>query len=110
MPVDIVHAAAQLGIRLTDHAVAMARARAAVLRINAVLAAAHASGDLKFFNAEFRRRRTAARAAGMSFMSYATAMQRLRKELDCVAAGKISAVMLARVFGDSPRQGGRAAA
>ena len=88
----------------------MARARAAVTRINAVLNAAHDRGDLKFFNAEFRRRRMAARAAGVSFMSYATAMQRLRKELACVAAGRISAVMLARVFREVPRQGGRAAA
>ena len=45
---------------LTEHDEAMARARAAVTRINAVLAAAHDRGDLKFFNAEFRRRRMAA--------------------------------------------------
>ena len=86
VPVDIVAAAAQLGIAHA-HDEAVTRARAAVARINAVLNAAHDRGDLKFFNSEFRRRRMAARAAGVSFMSYATAMQRLRKELACVAAG-----------------------
>ena len=57
MPVDIPAAAAQLGIPLTEHDDAVARARAAVTRINAVLAAAHDRGDLQFFNSEFRRRR-----------------------------------------------------
>lgn len=109
-PVDIPAAAAQLGIPLTEHAVATARARAAVTRISVVLAAAHDRGDLKFFNSEFRRRRTAARAAGERFMSYAEAMRRLRRELACVAAGRITALMVARVFGEVPHQGGRAAA
>jgi hypothetical protein len=110
LPVDIVAAAQQLDIPLTDHAVAMARAKVAVVRINAVLAAAHDRGDLKFFNNEFHRRRMAARAVGAAFMSYAEAMRRLRRELAGVAAGRISVVMVARVFGEVPRQGGRAAA
>ena len=43
-------------------------------------------------------------------MSYGAAMQRLRKELATVAAGRISALMVARVFREVPRQSGRAAA
>jgi hypothetical protein len=85
-------------------------AQAAVARISAVLTAAQATGDLQFFNSEFRRRRAAARAAGTPFMSYGEAMRRLRRELACVAAGKISAVMVARVFGEMPGRGRRAAA
>ena len=76
----------------------------------AEVAAAHDRGDLKLFNSEFRRRRTAARAAGERFMSDAEAMRRLRRELACVAAGRITALMVARVFGEVPHQGGRAAA
>ena len=64
VPIDIPAAAQQLGIPLTDHAEAVTRARAAVVRINAVLAAAHNRGDLRFFNNEFRRRRMEAQAAG----------------------------------------------
>ena len=40
-------------------------------------------------------------------MSYGEAMRRLRRELACVAAGRISAVMVARVFGPSPGRKGR---
>ena len=99
VPIDIPAATAQLGILLTEHDEAVARARAAVTRINATLAAAHARGDLRFFNSEFRRRRAAARAAGVSLMRYAEAMRRLRRELACVAAGRILAGVVARVFG-----------
>lgn len=48
--------------------------------------------------------------AGVPFISYPEAMRRLRRELAGVAAGKISAVMVARVFGDLPSGGGKAAA
>jgi hypothetical protein len=99
-----------LGIPLTDHATAVTRARAAVSRISAALDEAHSHGDLKFFNREFHRRRMAARAAGKPFMSYAVAMQKLRRELAGVAAGRITRLMVARVFGEVPRQGGKVAA
>ena len=98
VPIDIPAAAVQLGIPLTEHATAMPRARAAVVRINAVLAAAHDRGDLKFFNSEYHRRCVAARAAGERFMSYAEAMRRLRRELAGVAAGRTTAIMVARVL------------
>ena len=64
MPVDIPASAAQLGIPLTEHDIAVTRARAAVTRINTVLAAAHDRGELKFFNRKFSRRRMEAQAAG----------------------------------------------
>ena len=43
-------------------------------------------------------------------MSYAVAMQKLRRELAGVAAGRITRLMVARVFGEVPRQGGKVAA
>ena len=107
VPIDILAAAAQLGIPLTEHDEAVARARAAVARINATLAAAHDRGDLQFFNSEFRRRRAAARAAGERFMSYAEAMQ-------SAAAGAGRCGRGADLGGGGGagvrRQGGRAAA
>jgi hypothetical protein len=36
-------------------------------------------GQLKLFNAEFRRRRVAAAARGEAFMNYATARRRFRR-------------------------------
>ena len=53
---DIVAAARELDIPLTEHRVAIARARAAVERISAVFSAAQSTGGLRFFNREFRRR------------------------------------------------------
>lgn len=39
------------------------------------------NGDLHAFNAEYRRRRVAAKANGKGFMSYSTALARLRNEV-----------------------------
>jgi hypothetical protein len=97
---DILAAARDLDVALTEHRVAVRRARAAVERIGVVLTAAQNNGDLKFFNSEYRRRRVAARAAGRRFMTYTVAVRRLRAALAGAAAkGEVTAGVLAQVFG-----------
>ncbi|HKD30763.1 MAG TPA: hypothetical protein VKC66_33250, partial [Xanthobacteraceae bacterium] len=56
-------------------------------RLDARLAQAKDNGAMKFLNAEYRRRRLAAREVGESFMPYRAAELRLRKALVGVAAG-----------------------
>jgi hypothetical protein len=63
-------------------------------------AAAKVDGPMKAFNAEYRRRRLAAREAGESFVSYRAAEQRLRKAIIGIAAGKTPPSIVARVFED----------
>jgi hypothetical protein len=58
---DISAAARALGVALTDHATVLARAKAAVAKIEAGMAWAQRSGVLHEFNQEYRRRRLAAR-------------------------------------------------
>jgi cytochrome P450 len=54
---------------------------------------------LAFFNAEYRRRQIAARAACKGFMSYGEAHRRLRKALAAAAAGGSMPELLQQVFG-----------
>ena len=63
---DIPVAARALGTALTDHATVLARAKAAVARIEAGMAWAQRTGVLHEFNQEYRRRRLEAhgRASG----------------------------------------------
>jgi hypothetical protein len=68
-------------VTLTPHRVALDRAAAASARLDAYLEASRASGVLQAFNAEFKRRRTEAKAAGVGFMSYSVATARLRRAL-----------------------------
>ena len=88
-------AADRLGVVLTDHVVVLARAAAAVGKLNSRLHAAQQSGALAEFNATYKRRRLEAQAAGKTFMPYAMARARLRKEL---AAGRVEN-LLQRIFG-----------
>jgi hypothetical protein len=98
---DIPAAARHLGVALTEHAIALARAAAAASRIERTLLEAQGRGDLKFFNAEYKRRRTAAAAAGQSFMSYGQARTRLHKTIATVAArgGTLTRALIESVFG-----------
>jgi hypothetical protein len=86
-------AARRLGLHLTPHETAIARAEAALARIDAALAQAQRNGGLKFFNAEFRRRRKVG-----ARMSYSEAMRRLRRALAGVAAGGVTRAVVAEVF------------
>jgi hypothetical protein len=85
---DVEGAARALGVPLTVHHVAVQRAAASVGRIDAALAAAQRGGTMRFFNSEYRRRRTAARARGRGFMSYAAARTRLRQAVAGVIAAR----------------------
>jgi hypothetical protein len=67
---DVEAAARALGVPVTVHHVAVQRAAASVARIDAALVEAQRTGAMKFFNAEYRRRREAASAIGRGFMSY----------------------------------------
>ena len=98
---DILAAARHLGVALTEHAIVMARAAAAASRIKRTLSEAQGRGDLKFFNAEYKRRRTAAAAAGQSFMSYGQGGTRLHKTIATVAAsgGTVTRTLIESVFG-----------
>jgi hypothetical protein len=87
----------------TRHETVTERAQAATLRIEERLSTAHEKGDLKFFNAQYRARRLAAREGGQGFMPYSAAKARLQRTIADVAAGKATTTLVARVFGD---QGG----
>jgi hypothetical protein len=66
-----------------------------------VLQQAQRRGDLKFFNAEYKRRRDAAVAVGQTFMSYGEARARLQKAIAEGAAKRGNGVapeLVASVF------------
>jgi hypothetical protein len=97
---DVESAAFALGVPATAHHVAVQRAAAAVERIDAALAEAQRCGALRFFNAEYRRRRKAASTSGHGFMTYGRARARLRQAVAGViaAGGAISTSLVAQVF------------
>ncbi len=97
---DVEGAARELRVTATVHHVAVQRAAASVARIDAALAQAQRCGAMKFFNAEYRRRREAASAIGRGFMTYGRARARLRQAVAGViaAGGAISASLVAQVF------------
>jgi hypothetical protein len=78
----------------------MQRAGASVARIDAAFAEAQRCGTMKFFNAEYRRRREAASARGRGFITYERARARLRRAVAGViaAGGVISTSLVAEVF------------
>ena len=100
-PADtIVALAAKRGVSLTEHAVVVERAKAAMSRISDRLSRVQARGDLKFFNAEFKRRRIEAQARGDKFITYGEARARLQREITKVAAtgGTVTPALVASVF------------
>jgi hypothetical protein len=99
-PIAIVRAAGELAIPLTPHATTMTRATAALAKLEQRMAAAQDAGALSEFNAEFRRRRIAARARGERFMSYRRAQTRLQAVLEqAAAAGELPGNVIAAVLG-----------
>jgi hypothetical protein len=97
---DIPAAGQTLQVPLTPHSAVVQRAAQAVARIEAGLTSAQGRGALAFFNAEFRRRRLAAAAAGKGFMSYDVALARLRQAIAgaIAAGGNIEAALVFQVF------------
>jgi hypothetical protein len=67
---EIKAAANRVGATLSEHAVVLARAQAALSQLDTKLELARQKGALKFFNAEYRRRREEAKARGAGFMNY----------------------------------------
>ena len=95
---DIQAIARRLGVALTEHAIVLTRASAAIERIEAALREAQRRGDLKFFNAEYKRRRAQAAAAGKGFMSYGQARARLQRAIAGAAATGVTPALIASVF------------
>jgi hypothetical protein len=101
---DIPLAAQALGVALTEHSVVLARAKAALAKIEAGMAWAQRSGVLHEFNQEYRRRRLEAQARGEPFMTYGAARARLRRAMMKVAAtGSVPVTIVREVF----KSGGR---
>jgi hypothetical protein len=74
-------AASDLGATLTPHATAIERAGNAATKLNAYFESMRRSGQLAQFNKQYKQRRTEATANGRGFMSWSTAMTRLKRAL-----------------------------
>ena len=95
----ICDAAKREGVRLVPHNVVILRATRAAELLDGRLSTAAAEGRLKFFHAEYRRRRTAALARGESFMSFSTAHKRLRRIIvERAISGDAASNIFAEVF------------
>jgi hypothetical protein len=77
----------------------LARAKAALAKIEARMAWAQRTGVLHEFNQEYRRRRLEAQRRGERFMGYAQATARLRRAITKVAAGGEPVAIVPEVFG-----------
>jgi hypothetical protein len=94
-------AAADARSTLTPHDVAISRAAGAAAKLDAYMDSLRGTGVLVEFNRAFKRKRMAATASGEGFMSYSTAMLRLRKALvPLLQGGNVQTQSLfAAVFG-----------
>ena len=74
----------RLNVVLSDHSTVVARAQAAVGRLQAKLAGAQSTGDLRWFNRAYQPYRLACRQRGKGAMPYGAAVwARLPRELRC---------------------------
>jgi hypothetical protein len=96
----VLQAAARLGVVL-------ARARAAIGKLDGKLAAAQQLGDLRFFNRAYKRYRLDCLRRGGRPMPYGTAVAKLRKALAGAAAGAPITSLLSRILsiGQQMRRG-----
>jgi hypothetical protein len=67
--------------RAPQHATVLARAKAALTRIDAGMAQAQRTGVLHEFNQEYRRKRLEAQGKDQRFMGYGQATARLRRAI-----------------------------
>ena len=95
---EVGAAADRLGAVLSDHAVVLQRAGAAVRELDLRLEAAQSSGTMAFFNSEFRKRRLSAAKSGVKFIPYWEARRRLRQVLASAAAGRSVSELMQAVF------------
>jgi hypothetical protein len=91
-------AADRLQIQIVTHDLVLSRARAASGALGTALDAARDGGVLREFHRLYRRRRQAAQAAGLAFVSYGTARERLANAL-ALAAANGDPVSFDHVFG-----------
>jgi hypothetical protein len=94
----VLQAAARLGVVLGEHETVVARARAAIGKLDGKLAAAQQLGDLRFFNRAYKRYRLDCLRRGGRPMPYGTAVAKLRKALAGAAAGAPITSLLGQVF------------
>jgi hypothetical protein len=95
-------AAAEKRATLTPHATAISKAGAAAQRLDEYLSSARGTGVLKEFNKAYKRRRIAATMRGDGFMTFKTAMTRLRNALIPLLQGNgnvHTATIFADIFG-----------
>jgi hypothetical protein len=99
---DVSGAASRLGLTVTPHDVVRRRVAERTAALDKAIAGAIDAGVLKQFNREFRKRRLAAQAKGVPFMSYKIAHAKLRSVVaDAVAKdGTIPKSFIAAVFDD----------
>lgn len=99
----VARSATSVGAALTPHDVAIERAESAAARLDSYLDAMRKSGALIEFNKQFKRRRMEATLSARGFMSYASALARLKAALiPLLVAGARPAVgpgMFAAIFG-----------
>jgi hypothetical protein len=87
MSAALRQAAAECGVTLTPHDVAMERAKDAAARIESFMDSLKGTGRLKAFNTTYKAARAAAAARGEGFMSYTVALGRLRARIGARLAG-----------------------
>ena len=101
MTAALRQAAADHGVTLAPHDIAVERAGEAAARVDAYANAMKGTGRLRAFNETYRAQRQAA-AKGWGFMSYSTALGRLRAQIGArlAAGGNVyePSDMLAEVF------------
>lgn len=89
----VARSAAVLKATLTPDDVAIARAGAAVTRLDEMIEAMRKDGTLQQFNTRYKAGRTAALAKGRGFMGYGVAMARLKRSLIPRLIGRSDAPM-----------------
>lgn len=85
---ELQRAASSHGAILTPNMIVLSRAKFAASKLESYLDTMNKSGGLAEFNKEFKRRRVAAGLRGEGFMSFGTAMLRLRRSLIRMLIGK----------------------
>jgi hypothetical protein len=86
---DVVSVARGLHITLTSNASAIARAEAAIARMNVLVEAAQQRGLMKMLNGRYREERMRARREGRAFPPYATIHKRFVQSLLRIASGEV---------------------
>jgi hypothetical protein len=95
---DVPAAARALRVRLAPHDFVMQNTEKIVAKLDARLASAQQSGNLKSFNVAYANYRRAKFVAGQPAMGYSASRSRLRAALSETAAGQPPVALFRRVF------------